>query len=140
MCACSSAGQSNGLLIRVSEVRLLSGAPNIFSNYFNVRLQLSWIEQRTSNPCVGGSTPPRRAIFLNFVRYQLSWIERLATDQQAWGSNPQCRAILIFSFLKVFFCIILYFEYKKKHKFYCLCFDIILFYFISTLGLSFVMK
>ena len=28
----------------------------------NMRLQLSWIEQRTSNPCVRGSTPLRRAM------------------------------------------------------------------------------
>ena len=79
----------------------------------NMRLQLSWIEQRTSNPCVRGSTPLRRAnIFIkNIERYQLSWIERLATDQQAWGSNPQCRArILDLQFCQRSFLLLFYFS------------------------------
>ena len=60
-----------------------------------MRLQLSWIEQRTSNPCAGGSTPPSRAIaaklnilLLLFLHHQLSWIECLTTNQKVGGSTP----------------------------------------------------
>ena len=40
ICACSSVGQSNGLLSRVSGVRISSGAPN------KRRVQLSWLERQ----------------------------------------------------------------------------------------------
>ena len=43
-----------------------------------MRLQLSWIEQRTSNPCVGGSIPPRRAIYFkqNILYVPLAQLDR----------------------------------------------------------------
>ena len=49
------------------------------------------VEQRTENPCVGGSIPPEATIIYyrsQRMYPQINWIDRLTTDQKARGSNP----------------------------------------------------
>ena len=56
ICTCSSVGQSNGLLSRVSGVRLPPGAPMIW------RVQLTWLERKIVALEVTGSIPVTRPI------------------------------------------------------------------------------
>lgn len=51
-----------------------------------MRPQLNWIEYRTSNPPVAGSTPAGR--IEHWLCLQLRWIERAFPKRQATGSNP----------------------------------------------------
>ena len=51
----------------------------------------SVVEQRTENPCVGGSIPPRGTIMYGVWR---SWLARVVWDDEVGGSSPLTPTIL----------------------------------------------
>ena len=88
----------------------------------NMRLQLSWIEQRTSNPCVRGSTPLRRAnIFIKILSGissvgQSDWLRTSRPGVRILNAAPEildlqfCQRsfLLLFYFFPIYFHLFLY--------------------------------
>ena len=59
----------------------------------NVRLELRWIEQRPSKPCVGGSSPSRRA---NLIwRQQLNWWSARLWSWRSRVQNPSIAPLFL---------------------------------------------
>ena len=95
-CGCSSMVEHQPSKL-VAWVRFPSPAPknsSLVPHTTYMRLQLRWIEQRPSKPCVGGSSPSRRA--KNHMARVAQLVERQIVVLEVVGSKPISRPIINF--------------------------------------------